>query len=67
MSLTVRRGEHLSIVGPSGSGKPTLLNTLGLLGTPTAGDYWPDDVRTRRCASSSSPSTSFPTGPWQRT
>ncbi|MFD8453529.1 ATP-binding cassette domain-containing protein, partial [Streptomyces coelicoflavus] len=44
--LTVRRGEHLSIVGPSGSGKSTLLNTLGLLDTPTSGDYWLDGVRT---------------------
>ncbi|WP_345964674.1 aminotransferase class I/II-fold pyridoxal phosphate-dependent enzyme [Streptomyces sp. BRB040] len=46
MHLTVRRGEHLSIVGPSGSGKSTLLNTLGLLDTPTSGDYWLDGVRT---------------------
>ncbi|MBQ0953036.1 ABC transporter ATP-binding protein [Streptomyces coelicoflavus] len=46
VNLTVRRGEHLSIVGPSGSGKSTLLNTLGLLDTPSAGDYWLDGVRT---------------------
>ncbi|MFE5259604.1 ABC transporter ATP-binding protein [Streptomyces coelicoflavus] len=44
--LTVRRGEHLSVVGPSGSGKSTLLNILGLLDTPTSGDYWLDGVRT---------------------
>ncbi|MGW4101817.1 ABC transporter ATP-binding protein [Streptomyces sp. NPDC004976] len=46
VNLTVRRGEHLSIVGPSGSGKSTLLNTLGLLDSPSSGDYWLDGVRT---------------------
>jgi|SRR5690606_16168469 putative ABC transport system ATP-binding protein len=39
VSLTVGRGEYVSIVGPSGSGKSTLLNILGLLDRPTAGSY----------------------------
>jgi putative ABC transport system ATP-binding protein len=37
--LSIRRGEYVSIEGPSGSGKTTLLSILGLLDTPTRGDY----------------------------
>jgi putative ABC transport system ATP-binding protein len=37
--LTIRRGEYVSIEGPSGSGKTTLLSILGLLDTPTRGQY----------------------------
>jgi putative ABC transport system ATP-binding protein len=36
----VRQGEYLSIAGPSGCGKSTLLAILGLLDTPTGGDYY---------------------------
>ena len=35
----IRRGEYLAISGPSGCGKTTLLSILGLLDTPTAGEY----------------------------
>jgi putative ABC transport system ATP-binding protein len=38
VSLTIPRGEMVSIVGPSGSGKSTLLNLVGGLDRPTAGD-----------------------------
>lgn len=37
IDLDVRRGEILSIVGKSGTGKSTLLNLLGLLDEPEAG------------------------------
>ena len=37
--LTVKKGEWLAIVGPSGSGKTTLLAILGLLDTPTRGQF----------------------------
>ncbi len=37
--LTIRPGEFVAIAGPSGCGKTTLLSILGLLDTPTAGDY----------------------------
>ncbi len=42
VSLTVRRGELVALVGASGSGKSTLMNILGCLDRPTAGRYWLD-------------------------
>lgn len=40
VDLTVRRGEFLAIVGPSGVGKSTLLHILGGLDRPTAGGVY---------------------------
>jgi putative ABC transport system ATP-binding protein len=37
--LEIAEGEYVSISGPSGCGKTTLLSILGLLDTPTEGDY----------------------------
>jgi ABC-type lipoprotein export system ATPase subunit len=37
ISLTVEKGEFISVVGPSGSGKTTLINILGCLDNPTSG------------------------------
>jgi putative ABC transport system ATP-binding protein len=37
--MDVKKGEYLSISGPSGCGKSTLLAILGLLDTPTDGNY----------------------------
>ena len=37
--LSIRRGEYVAMSGPSGCGKSTLLSILGLLDTPTGGDY----------------------------
>jgi putative ABC transport system ATP-binding protein len=37
VSLSIARGEFLSVVGPSGSGKSTLFNILGGLTPPTSG------------------------------
>ncbi len=39
VQLEVSKGEFLSISGPSGCGKSTLLSLLGLLDTPTSGQY----------------------------
>jgi putative ABC transport system ATP-binding protein len=38
--LEIHEGEYVSIAGPSGCGKTTLLSILGLLDTPTSGEYW---------------------------
>lgn len=35
----IRKGEYVAISGPSGCGKTTLLSILGLLDTPTSGEY----------------------------
>jgi putative ABC transport system ATP-binding protein len=38
--LEVRGGEFVEVMGPSGCGKSTLLAIVGLLDTPSAGEYW---------------------------
>jgi len=39
VSLEIQHGDYVSISGPSGGGKSTLLSILGLLDTPTNGSY----------------------------
>jgi len=39
IDLTINRGDYLAVSGPSGCGKSTLLSILGLLDTPSAGQY----------------------------
>jgi len=41
--LSIQPGEFFSIAGPSGCGKSTLLSIMGLLDTPSEGDYFIDD------------------------
>jgi len=43
VSLTIERGEYVSVMGPSGSGKSTLLNVLGILEKPSSGKYLLED------------------------
>jgi putative ABC transport system ATP-binding protein len=39
IDLVVRKGDFLGITGRSGSGKSTLMHIIGLLDTPTTGEY----------------------------
>jgi putative ABC transport system ATP-binding protein len=41
--LNIKEGEYVAIAGPSGCGKTTLLSILGLLDTPTGGEYLLDN------------------------
>ena len=79
VSLAIRQGEFVALMGASGSGKTTLMNLLGCLDQPTAGSYRFEDLEvTQLCrginwrsfaaaasASSSRASTSCPAPrPW---
>jgi len=42
LNIEVKQGEFLAVMGPSGCGKSTLLNIIGLLDSPTSGEYFFD-------------------------
>ena len=44
VSLSIGRGEYISIMGPSGSGKSTLFNMIGGLDKPSEGKVYIDEV-----------------------
>lgn len=44
VSYEIQKGEFVSIMGTSGSGKSTMLNILGCLDKPTSGEYYIDDI-----------------------
>jgi putative ABC transport system ATP-binding protein len=39
VNIEIAKGEFVAIMGPSGCGKSTLLNTIGMLDSPSRGDY----------------------------
>ncbi|MFN8894368.1 MAG: ATP-binding cassette domain-containing protein, partial [Betaproteobacteria bacterium] len=39
VDLNIATGEFVAVMGPSGCGKSTLLNLVGMLDTPTQGQY----------------------------
>ena len=49
VTLNVKKGEMVAIVGTSGSGKTTLLNILGLIDVPDSGEYFLNGIRTGEC------------------
>ena len=45
VSLQVKRGEFVAIMGTSGSGKSTMMHIIGCLDQPSSGDYRFDGVK----------------------
>lgn len=43
IKIQINKGEYVSVSGPSGCGKSTLLSIVGLLDSPTGGEYWIND------------------------
>ena len=48
VNLTVEEGEFIAIIGPSGSGKSSLLHIIGCMDTPTRGEVFFEDKDVRR-------------------
>ncbi len=44
VNVDIRKGEVITVIGPSGTGKSTLLRCLNLLETPTGGNIFIDDI-----------------------
>ena len=44
VDLRIKAGQYVSISGPSGCGKSSLLSIMGLLDTPSSGEYYIEGV-----------------------
>jgi len=43
VAINIKEGEFVSVMGPSGCGKSTLLNILGMIDSPSTGNYYFND------------------------
>ena len=44
VDIEIKQGEFVSVMGPSGCGKSTLLNVLGMIDSPSNGEYFFNDL-----------------------
>lgn len=51
VDLEINEGEFMAVMGPSGSGKSSIMNILGCLDTPTSGTYFFKDVAVNQLSS----------------
>lgn len=48
VSLAIKKGEFVAVMGASGSGKSTMMHILGCLDSPTQGSYYLDGIEVSR-------------------
>lgn len=44
VNVTINKGDVISVIGPSGTGKSTLIRCINMLEIPTSGEIWVDDT-----------------------
>ena len=51
VNVTINKGDVISIIGPSGTGKSTLIRCINMLETPTAGEIWVngENITDKKC------------------
>ena len=51
VNVEIHKGDVISIIGPSGTGKSTLIRCINMLETPTSGQIWVDDecITDKKC------------------
>jgi putative ABC transport system ATP-binding protein len=49
VNIDIAKGEFVAVMGPSGCGKSTLLNVVGMLDSPSGGEYWFDGRNVAGC------------------
>lgn len=50
INIHIGKGEFVAVMGPSGCGKSTLLNVVGMIDSPSSGEYYFDGVEVGHCS-----------------